>query len=80
MKRPLFPEKELVKNSVVLIASDAFGFDGLIRYTPPNMNLAITASWPISPIADPCRSKRNGRSLCKFLLAYGGKKLKHRCR
>ncbi len=72
----LFPEDGLVQNSVALIASNAFGFDGL--------NKVYTAQYEFGDLGLMAYLSRRGSAAeatemaaayAKFLLAFGGKEI-----
>lgn len=72
----LFPKQELVKNSMVLISSDAFGYDGFDKiytaeYEFDEHNLTAYLSHRRTPV----KAKELASAYMVFLLAYGGKNI-----
>ena len=72
----LFPKKELVKNSIALISSDAFGYDGFDRiyiaeYKFDDHSLMAYLSHRRTPV----EAKELASAYAVFLLAYGGKNI-----
>jgi len=72
----LFPKQELVKNSLVLISSNAFGYDGFDRiytaeYKFDDHNLMAYLSHRRTPV----KAKELASAYTVFLLAYGGKNI-----
>jgi len=70
----LFPKQELVKNSMVLISTDAFGYDGFDKiytaeYEVGDQSLMAYLSHRKTPV----EAKELASAYTVFLLAYGGK-------
>lgn len=70
----LFPQKELVKNSIVLISADAFGYDGFDKiYTAEyEVDDYIIMAY-LSHRGTPVEAEELASAYTQFLLAYGGK-------
>jgi Family of unknown function (DUF6599) len=74
-----FPKQELVKNSIVLISSNAFGFDGFDKiYTAEYEfgNNRLTAY--LSHRKTPVEAKKMAADYAQFLLAYGGQNMEEK--
>ncbi len=72
----LFPAKELVKNSMVLISSDAFGYDGFDKiYTAEYAVDGHSLMAYLSHRRTPVEAKELTSAYTVFLLAYGGKNI-----
>jgi len=72
----LFPKQGLVKNSIVLISSDAFGYDGLDKIYSAEYALddsRLTAY--LSHRKTPEEAKELASAYAQFLLAYGGQNI-----
>jgi len=72
----LFPKQALVKNSMALISSDAFGYDGFDKiytaeYEFDDHNLMAYLSHRRTPV----KAKELASAYTMFLLAYGGKNI-----
>ena len=72
----LFPENKQIKNSIVLIASDAFGYDGFDKiytaeYTFDDHSLTAYLSHRRTPV----EATKLASSYAAFLLTYGGKNI-----
>ena len=72
----LFPKQELVKNSMVLISSDAFGYDGFDKiytaeYEFDDHGLMAYLSHRRTPV----EAKELASAYTVFLLAYGGQNI-----
>jgi hypothetical protein len=72
----LFPQEKLVKNSIVLISSDAFGYDGFDKiytaeYELDDHNLMAYLSHRRTPE----EAKELASNYTKFLLAFGGQNI-----
>ena len=72
----LFPKQELVKNSIVLISSDAFGYEGFdeiytAEYEFDDHSLMAYLSHRRTPV----EAKELASAYTAFLLAYGGKNI-----
>jgi hypothetical protein len=75
----LFPEKELVKNSIVLISSDAFGYDGFDKiYTAEYKFDDHSLMAYLSHRRTPAEAKELASAYTKFLLAYGGQNIEEK--
>ncbi len=75
----LFPEKELVKNSIVLISSDAFGYDGFDKiYTAEYKFDDHSLMAYLSHRRTPVEAKELASAYTKFLLAYGGQNIEEK--
>jgi hypothetical protein len=75
----LFPKQEMVKNSIVLISSNAFGFDGFDKiYTAEYEfdNNRLTAY--LSHRKMPAEAKKMASAYTQFLLAYGGQNIEEK--
>ena len=69
----LFPEEKLVKDSIVLISSDAFGFDGFKKiYTAEYQFDDHILMAYLSHRSTPAEAKELAANYTKFLLAFGG--------
>jgi hypothetical protein len=72
----LFPEDGLVKNSVALISSNAFGFDGLDQiYTAQYEFDDQSLMAYLSRRETPAKAKEMASAYAKFLLAFGGNEI-----
>lgn len=72
----LFPKQELVKNSMVLISSDAFGYDGFDKiYTAEYEFDDHSLMAYLSHRRTPEQAKELASNYTVFLLAYGGQKI-----
>jgi hypothetical protein len=72
----LFPEEGLVKNSIILISSDAFGYDGYDKiYTAEYEFNDQSLMAYLSHRGTPAEAKALAMNYTKFLLAYGGKNI-----
>jgi len=72
----LFPKQELVKNSMVLISSDAFGYDGFDKiYTAEYEFDDHRLMAYLSHRRTPEQAKELASNYTVFLLAYGGQKI-----
>jgi len=72
----LFPEDGLVKNSIALIASNAFGFDGLDKiYTAQYEFNGQSLMAYLSRRGSPSKATEMAEAYEKFLLAFGGKQI-----
>jgi hypothetical protein len=72
----LFPKQELVKNSIVLISSDAFGYDGFDKiYTAEYKFDDQTLIAYLSHRRAPVEAKEIASAYRAFLLAYGGQNI-----
>jgi hypothetical protein len=72
----LFPKQELVKNSMVLISSDAFGYDGFDKiYTAEYEFDDHSLMAYLSHRRTPVEAKELASAYTVFLLAYGGKNI-----
>jgi len=72
----LFPKQELVKNSIVLISSNAFGFDGFDKiYTAEYEFDDHKLMAYLSHRRTPEQAKELASNYTVFLLAYGGQKI-----
>ena len=72
----LFPEKAMVKNSIALIASNAFGFDGLDKiYTAEYEFDDHSLMAYLSRRGSPAEATKMASAYGKFLLAFGGKQI-----
>jgi Family of unknown function (DUF6599) len=70
----LFPKQELVKNSMVLISSNAFGYDGFDKiYTAEYEFDDHSLMAYLSHRKTPAQAKELASNYTAFLLAYGGK-------
>ncbi len=72
----LFPKQELVKNSIVLISSNAFGFDGFDKIYTAEYEFddnRLTAY--LSHRRTPVEAKKMASAYTQFLLAYGGQNI-----
>ena len=75
----LFPKQEMVKNSIVLISSNAFGFDGFDKIYTAEYEFGddrLTAY--ISHRKTPVDAKKMATAYTQFLLAYGGKNIEEK--
>jgi len=69
----LFPKQELVKNSIVLISSNAFGFDGFDKiYTAEYEFDDSRLTAYLSHRKTPVEAREMASAYARFLLAYGG--------
>lgn len=72
----LFPKQELVKNSMVLISSDAFGYDGFDKIYTAEYELDDHRLMAyLSHRRTPEQAKELASNYTVFLLAYGGQKI-----
>ena len=72
----LFPEAQLVKNSIVLIATDAFGYDGFNRiYSAEYEFEGHSLMAYISRRESPAQATELAANYTRFLVAYGGQHL-----
>lgn len=72
----LFPKQELVKNSMVLISSDAFGYDGFDKiYTAQYEFDDHSLMAYLSHRRTPVEAKELASAYTVFLLAYGGQNI-----
>lgn len=72
----LFPREGLVKNSITLIASDAFGYDGFKKiYTAQYRIDDHSLMAYVSRRGTPGEAKEMAASYTAFLLAFGGKNI-----
>ena len=72
----LFPEKGLVKNSIVLIASNAFGFEGLDKiYTAQYEFNGPRLMAYFSRRSSPAEATETASAYGRFLMAFGGKSI-----
>ena len=72
----LFPKQELVKNSMVLISSDAFGYDGFDKiYTAEYKFDDNSLMAYLSHRRTPVEAKKMASAYTVFLLAYGGQNI-----
>jgi hypothetical protein len=72
----LFPKQEQVKNSIVLIASNAFGYDGFDKIYAAEYELSgqrLTAYLSHRKTLE--EAKKMASAYTQFLLAYGGQKI-----
>jgi len=75
----LFPKQELVKNSMVLISSNAFGFDGFDKIYTAEYEFddnRLTAY--LSHRKTPEEAKKMASAYTQFLLAYGGQNIEEK--
>lgn len=75
----LFPKQELVKNSIVLISSNAFGFDGFDKIYTAEYEFddhRLTAY--LSHRKTPVEAKKMVSDYTQFLLAYGGQNIEEK--
>jgi len=75
----LFPKQELVKNSMVLISSNAFGFDGFDRIYTAEYELddsRLTAY--LSHRNTPEEAKKMASAYTQFLMTYGGQNIEEK--
>jgi hypothetical protein len=73
----LFPKEKLVKDSIVLISSDAFGFDGYkMIYTAEYEFDDHRLMAYLSHRSSPKEAKELASNYAKFLLAFGGQDIK----
>ena len=75
----LFPKQELVKNSIVLISSNAFGFDGLDKIYTAEYEFddnRLTAY--LSHRKTSVEAKNIASAYTRFLLAYGGQNIEEK--
>ena len=72
----LFPEEKLVKNSIALISSDAFGYDGFKKiYTAEYEFDDHSLMAYLSHRRTPAEAKELASNYTKFLLAFGGQNI-----
>ena len=72
----LFPEEKLVKDSIVLISSDAFGYDGFKKiYTAEYEFDDHSLMAYLSHRGTPAEAKELASNYAKFLLAFGGQNI-----
>jgi hypothetical protein len=72
----LFPKQELVKNSMVLIASNAFGYDGFDKiYTAEYEFDQQRLMAYLSLRNTPEEAKKMASAYTQFLLTYGGQNI-----
>ncbi len=72
----LFPEEKLVKGSIALISSDAFGFDGFDKiYTAEYEFDDHSLMTYLSHRRTPAEAKELASNYTKFLLAFGGQNI-----
>lgn len=75
----LFPKQELVKNSIVLISSNAFGYNGFDKiYTAEYEFDDHSLMAYLSHRRTPVEAKELASAYTGFLLAYGGKNIEAR--
>jgi hypothetical protein len=75
----LFPKQELVKNSIVLISSNAFGYDGFDKIYTAEYKVddhRLTAY--LSHRKTPEEAKKMASAYTQFLLAYGGQNIEEK--
>ena len=71
-----FPKENLVKNSISLIATNAFGYDGFDKiYTAEYQFDDVTLMAYLSHRSTPDKAKEMASAYAKFLLAYGGQNI-----
>jgi len=71
-----FPEEGLVKNSIALIASNAFGFEGFDKiYTAQYEFKDHSLMAYLSRRVSSSKAKEMAEAYAKFLLAFGGKEI-----
>jgi hypothetical protein len=72
----LFPEEKLIKNSIVLISSDAFGYDGFDKIYTAEYEIDDHGLMAyLSHRRTPAEAKELASNYTKFLLAYGGQNI-----
>ena len=72
----LFPKQDLVKNSMVLISSDAFGYDGFDKIYTAEYDLDDHRLMAyLSQRRTPLEAKELASAYAAFLLAYGGQNI-----
>lgn len=72
----LFPKQDLVKNSTVLVSSNAFGFDGFEKiYTAEYAFDDNRVTAYLSHRKTPEEAKKMAAAYTQFLLAYGGQNI-----
>jgi len=72
----LFPKQKLVKNSIVLISSDAFGYEGYDKiYTAEYEFGGHSLTAYLSHRRTPVEAKELASAYTSFLLAYGGQNI-----
>ena len=72
----LFPKQELVENSIVLISSDAFGYDGFDKIYTAEYEVGDHSLMAyLSHRKTPVEAKELASAYTVFLLAYGGKNI-----
>jgi Family of unknown function (DUF6599) len=75
----LFPKQELVKNSMVLISSNAFGFDGFDRiYTAEYEFDHSRLTAYLSHRNTPEEAKKMASAYTQFLMTYGGQNIEEK--
>jgi len=75
----LFPKQKLVKNSIVLISSNAFGFDGFDKiYTAEYEVEDSRLTAYLSHRKTPEEAKKMASAYTQFLLAYGGQNIEEK--
>jgi hypothetical protein len=75
----LFPKQGLVKNSIVLISSNAFGYDGFDKiYTAEYEVEDSRLTAYLSHRKTPDEAKKMASAYMQFLLAYGGKNVEEK--
>jgi len=75
----LFPKQELVKNSIVLISSNAFGYDGFDRiYTAEYEFDHSRLTAYLSHRNTPEEAKKMASAYAQFLLTYGGQNIEEK--
>ncbi len=75
----LFPKQEMVKNSIVLISSNAFGFDGFDRiYTAEYEFDHSRLTAYLSHRNTPEEAKKMASAYTQFLMTYGGQNIEEK--
>jgi Family of unknown function (DUF6599) len=75
----LFPKQEMVKNSIVLIASNAFGYDGYDKIYSAEYELnGQRLTGYLSHRRTPEEAGKLASAYAAFLLTYGGQNIKER--
>ena len=75
----LFPKQEMVKNSIVLISSNAFGYDGFDKiYTAEYEVEDSRLTAYLSHRKTPDEAKKKALAYTQFLLAYGGQNIEEK--
>ena len=75
----LFPKQEMVKNSIVLISSNAFGYDGFDKiYTAEYEVEDSRLTAYLSHRKTPEEAKKMASAYWQFLLAYGGQNIEEK--